>query len=659
MGAPEISKTECRETPPSKILDIIKNSKSGLDSLKADAERTKGELDTKQKTAEQADKAMVEIIIANKEQQRGNLSADLIFEIQKIEPGAAIEIFTKTLNPADGEFTHEVIFTSANADGTTTKNQWAERKIGLAMLGPWQSTFRTKNTDGIEEEGERCGLTGSFLDGPNYIEILEGYKIPNPNLPYKSNKSKANFEKEYQDKKTAALTQANTFFESSQNKTVIDDGTETMSQILDKRCENSTEIIKRVYELGYLNDVDPHFLLSLLTSSEKGEEFKDFLDIAEGEEFGLEARLYLLIRRIHIVQKIYEAGGKKAFSDDLKISEEFALYFISNFLDHDKDETKEKSLKIFGIYNSISPTNKMPDNVTALNRSLDELQTAPKPGERSGYFETRGYENETKTLLLNKTRKEKDLQTLKDIPENTPINQLSFVELCTVARVIFGDGPGAQLLIDVDERFGATGKIIATEIALAKHEGGFYFGRVNGDPTVDIKMKKYQQDFAEYERKKASGDTKAKPPKKPRTTDVSRGTFQIWGENDKGSLHHYRKTFWDGVRYAEKIGKPIKLNNGSYELKAGISITPQPIPGNLSAADVDLISHLGYIYKERGGETRFQQIAYTDFAPHKDTYVKFISDGIQGGIPKIGLDMYNMMYENGLVINTQGIEFMD
>lgn len=125
-----------------------------------------------------------------------------------------------------------------------------------------------------------------------------------------------------------------------------------------------------------------------------------------------------------------------------------------------------------------------------------------------------------------------------------------------LARKIFGDGPGTELLIKID---GGTGMAIKRMIALGYHEGKLKFGRANPDPRSGFNI----------------------------------GTFQIGGSKTsrKDSEKKYENCFNAGVKLAEKNG-----------------ITKIPPFSIIEAGQRDLIAHLGYIESQRGGESTFDKL---------------------------------------------------
>lgn len=180
-----------------------------------------------------------------------------------------------------------------------------------------------------------------------------------------------------------------------------------------------------------------------------------------------------------------------------------------------------------------------------------------------------------------------------------PLSELTKNESDAAANKVFGTGPGADLLIAVDNKYGGSGTLIKREIALGKHEGGLVFGRKNKDPKSGSNL----------------------------------GTFQIGGWNTTFEISEkkYNDCLTAGLQMYKKIFKKDLLAS------------------TLSIAHKDLISHIGYIESQRGGERTFKKLG--DSSLTDAALVKLMSTTIQGGINAIGNDVVKMTKKPNININ--------
>ncbi|MDD2486943.1 MAG: hypothetical protein PHS92_01050 [Candidatus Gracilibacteria bacterium] len=203
-----------------------------------------------------------------------------------------------------------------------------------------------------------------------------------------------------------------------------------------------------------------------------------------------------------------------------------------------------------------------------------------------------------------KEEEEKRMDRIKDIYkidgkdgfEGTvkKLKDLNFDESKTLLISIFGEGPATRLLIKID---GGSTFAIKRMIALAKHEGGFKFGRRNPDPASGFNI----------------------------------GTFQIGGSgsNESDSLKKFNNCLDIGVKMAE-------------ENKIDVDFA------SLDNAQKDLLAHLGYIQEYRGGKDKgtFEKLKDPNLSDSE--VIKLMSREIQGGIPAIGKSVVSQL-ENASV----------
>lgn len=188
--------------------------------------------------------------------------------------------------------------------------------------------------------------------------------------------------------------------------------------------------------------------------------------------------------------------------------------------------------------------------------------------------------------------------------EGKAVQYLTIEQREALGKKVFGDGPGAKLLIALDKKYGGKGEMILRMIALGKHEGALLFGRTNPDP--------------------ASGS--------------NRGTFQIGGV---ASTAETTKSKYDtmlalGAKiYQETLGETVdtaKLNN----------------------ADKDLIAHIGYIQErsnmfEKNPTAIFAKLGDPKLADSE--LVSLMHYKIQGGIADIGQNVLAMTRKGTLKVN--------
>lgn len=189
-------------------------------------------------------------------------------------------------------------------------------------------------------------------------------------------------------------------------------------------------------------------------------------------------------------------------------------------------------------------------------------------------------------------------EALVNLAAGKSLSILTPVESYTASQAVFGKGAGSDLLIAIDKKFGGSGEVCKRMIALGKHEGGLLFGRQNPDPASGYNI----------------------------------GTFQIGGAKSgpSESMSKYNSCLRSGISYYEKI------------------LGRTPDISKFTAADKDVIAHVGYIFSQRGGEGTLKMLA--DAKLTDEQLVILMHYKIQGGIRAIGEDVLAMTRKNSVAI---------
>lgn len=180
--------------------------------------------------------------------------------------------------------------------------------------------------------------------------------------------------------------------------------------------------------------------------------------------------------------------------------------------------------------------------------------------------------------------------TRKPISETVKaLKDLNAEETNNLLRKVFGEGPWTDLLIKID---GGNTVAIKRMITLAYHEGGLLFGRQNKDPASGFNI----------------------------------GTFQIgWRDSTpESSLNKYESCLQTWIKLAGT--KSVSVD---YE-----AIKNDP-------AQRDLLTHLGYIQLQRGGERTFDKLKDPNLSDGE--VMKLMSDEIQVGIDAIGISVVSQI----------------
>ncbi len=180
------------------------------------------------------------------------------------------------------------------------------------------------------------------------------------------------------------------------------------------------------------------------------------------------------------------------------------------------------------------------------------------------------------------------------------VSALTPTQCYAMAHRVFGEGPGAELLIALDKKYGGEGVMIQREIALGIHENRLRFGGTpNRDPGGGYSV----------------------------------GTYQIHGGTPGSAYARYERMLEKGMElYRVTLQKSIAMDE-------------------LNSADKDLLGHLGYISSERGGEVRLRELANPDLS--RADLARLMSKKIQGGIAAIGNNIAGMLHDGRLKVEEQ------
>lgn len=211
----------------------------------------------------------------------------------------------------------------------------------------------------------------------------------------------------------------------------------------------------------------------------------------------------------------------------------------------------------------------------------------PAPG-----VENKKHEAPTQEYLLNNLLK-----------GEVAVQNLNNSQRQALAKKVFGDGPGAKLLIALDSKFGGKGEMILRMIALGKHEGQLLFGRTNPDP--------------------ASGS--------------NRGTFQIGGidSTSASTKSKYDAMLAKGAAmYTKLLGEPLDTSS-------------------LNNADKDIIAHMGHIEDRSNMQTKsptklFEELSSSTISD--EALVSLMHKKIQGGIRAVGTEVLAMTRKGSLKV---------
>lgn len=618
----ETQKTpECKENASE---PIITTARKELTDLITDIDK----IETTQSSAEKRQELLIQTLLDKKEKIRGKLSPNLIFKLNALKPGLILDLFSNK----NGNF-YEVTFKSD--DGTY--NAFAEKKIGLCTLPAEIREVKVLDDKGRERIGIRRGISGSFFDEKGYVEILNNYKFE-----YKTQDAK--LQQSYETAKLEAKKNSDALVADSSKATLISGLTDKFNANQpEEGCKEKLtqqEITKRTFEIAYLNDMDPYLLISILSEDSKPSLFTKIVNKEDVAKLTFEAKLYLLVRAIQIIQDDFEkveqwdtsliehygieTNGVKnisAFDDENNVSPVFAIYLASFFNDLDEPAGLNSCESLIKKYNSLNQDNNPLNRDTDIKREIkstfkqiEQYQLSPgHKNEKLGltrpvdeeYLKETGKSRPSRTepsTLKIATGSERDQETIKQIGSKK-ISELNEKESHALARAVFKDGPGAKLLIEMDQKYNANGNIIKTIICIGIHEGYLQFQRMNGDQGGGYSMTTFQL----------------------HETPDERGGFRATKDKFKRCLNN-------GIGIYEKLFPGSEINIDE--------LTPE---------DKDVISYIGYL-DENGKKGLFEKLAKIDKLDEEDL-ITFIHSRVQVGIRPIGEDVYNMMYHDKGYLN--------
>ncbi|KKP39180.1 MAG: hypothetical protein UR28_C0009G0004 [Candidatus Peregrinibacteria bacterium GW2011_GWF2_33_10] len=594
------------------------------------------ERDTYQRlTSTEQKQLLIKTVLENKEAIKGNLPPDLLLKLNNLQPGLLFDVYATEINTVDNRKVYEVDFAG---------NKFAEKKIGLCTLQPDVREVTVIDKTGRTRKGFRQGITGSFFDEHGYIKILSGYKIifekeePSITARIQGLKNKA--------QNSATQLMQNLKKPDSRSRTTLKDITIQPDLDTEMAGEKSAQekLITKLFETAYLNNIDPHFLLSLYIENTKDptQPFAGLID--NQEKIGFEARLYLLIRKIQIIQDKFEhiegwdhkllenygislPEGQKTLDAFEKesgyINPIFAIYFLSNC-----QSAPNVQAKILKRYDGMADRQKhlIKNQDTATKQITNTIKQFKKnfqnKGKRTDRFNLdRAGELQPSTLAIKQASNENDLAILRGIKRKT-LSALSSQETYAVTRSIFGNSYGAELLIRLDEDHHANGRICKTVIAIGSHEGNLRFGIANHDP--------------------AGGWSKT--------------IFQLHDDGD------------DTGSTESKYQQCLDLGMKNYEKTFGGNL---PNETCLNAEDKDLIAYIGYLEllgkKTIGAKKADVLTLIADNSLSQNDFTTLVHDKIQGGAHQlkngkkifIGEDVNAMVNGSIFTIDTSKISEID
>ena len=241
------------------------------------------------------------------------ISNEVFYQIEKKQPGALLEVFATQTGD-----TYEFDFKG---------NSTAESRIGLSWFFKHLPEIRQidvqypEDQGGEVRKGERKGLTGSFYENGDYLEVLTGYKVTVTKkldrdsrdlkqLLAKKEKATAKFES---DKQAGLFTSLLNTLGNEKYKDV------------NEVYGSPEEIAHHIMEASAENDIDPSLTMSLL-QAENGNDGR-FFGVMAGGCKGFEMQLEMAIRTIKSSEATYEdVSGKKAEKNGV-YTVEFIAFF--------------------------------------------------------------------------------------------------------------------------------------------------------------------------------------------------------------------------------------------------------------------------------------------------------------------------------------------
>lgn len=302
-------------------------------------------------------------------------------------------------------------------------------------------------------------------------------------------------------------------------------------KIVKKEIKTIEAVPQEIFELAKKNGIHPFIIAALYLLNPK--EYFEFM----GED-DKNVRAYLLMKKLQILANKFEAQSKKPFNEDGKSNPEF-LGLIVKALKINKGDFEKNYKNVSGeeinipevVYNFEKKEKYKGDKAFSIHRPWNEEKTAASLTRPS-------------TMTIRKISREEDRDILTNI-NGRPMSELNGEQSYAFARAVFGDGQGAKCLSEIDRYFGGNGSMVKVETALGTHENGLRFYQDTGG---DI-----------------SGN------------GGNRGTYQINATDIEGIKSMYNTSINKCARiYEDLTGNELNISN-------------------LSAADKDILCHLGFI----------------------------------------------------------------
>jgi|GEM_PF-2456489 len=245
------------------------------------------------------------------------LSVDVLYRLEDKCPGSLLEIFaTQTGDTFVFNFKGNM-----EASGTLGLNLFFKNQPEVRDLKVTASPERGNKV----ENGVRQGFKGNFMEGQNYVEVLDGYTVEVTKRLDKNTEEYKGLEQAHANAMGAYENRNDPQFKSFMRMVRGNHYEDIPTDHIEKGETQAEKLLYRVIEASANAGVDPHLTMSLL-KAENGDNGR-FFGVMKGEAEGFEAQLDWAIKLIQEYESRYVALGKQARDGNGRYTVGFLAYF--------------------------------------------------------------------------------------------------------------------------------------------------------------------------------------------------------------------------------------------------------------------------------------------------------------------------------------------
>jgi len=309
-----------------KLMEVRKKEKTSLDDRFA-RETVGAQAETRDELKNLRKEAPVTVGVLLKEgklnmdvinEKAASIPVDVLYRLEDKCPGSLLEIFATKTPPDTYVFNFKG---NSEASGILGLNIFFKNQPEVRNLEVTASSERGNKV----ENGVRQGLSGNFMDGQDYVEVLDGYTVEVTKRLNKTDAEYQTLEQRYTEAMGAYGNRNDPRFKSFMRMVDNKKYADIPTDHIEKGETQAEKLLYRVIEASANAGVDPYLTMSLL-KAENGDNGR-FFGVMKGEAEGFEAQLDWAIKLIQEYETRYQGLGKKVREESGRYTVGFLAYF--------------------------------------------------------------------------------------------------------------------------------------------------------------------------------------------------------------------------------------------------------------------------------------------------------------------------------------------